>query len=54
MYLIRRIEEQGMSLKKAEKTAIMSRYHIHASDTGSPEAGDCSRWSANAAATLRI
>lgn len=26
-----------MSLKKAEKTAIMSRYHIHASDTGSPE-----------------
>jgi small subunit ribosomal protein S15 len=26
-----------MSLKKAEKTAIMSQYHIHASDTGSPE-----------------
>lgn len=26
-----------MPLKKAEKTAIMSRYHIHASDTGSPE-----------------
>ncbi|MBI4675041.1 MAG: 30S ribosomal protein S15 [Chloroflexi bacterium] len=26
-----------MSLKKAEKTAIMGRYHIHSSDTGSPE-----------------
>lgn len=26
-----------MSLKKAEKTAIMGQYHIHSSDTGSPE-----------------
>ena len=26
-----------MSLKKAEKTAIMGKYHIHPSDTGSPE-----------------
>lgn len=26
-----------MALKKAEKAAIMSQYHIHASDTGSPE-----------------
>jgi len=31
------LEEQGMPLKKAEKTAIMGRYHIHSSDTGSPE-----------------
>ena len=26
-----------MALKKAEKTAIMGQYHIHSSDTGSPE-----------------
>ena len=26
-----------MSLKKAEKTVIMGQYHIHMSDTGSPE-----------------
>lgn len=26
-----------MSLKKAEKTVIMGQYHIHVSDTGSPE-----------------
>lgn len=26
-----------MSLKKAEKTAIMGQYHIHSGDTGSPE-----------------
>jgi small subunit ribosomal protein S15 len=26
-----------MPLKKAEKSAIMGTYHIHASDTGSPE-----------------
>ena len=26
-----------MSLKKAEKSAIMGQYHIHSSDTGSPE-----------------
>jgi len=26
-----------MSLKKVEKTAIMGQYHIHISDTGSPE-----------------
>ena len=26
-----------MSLKKADKTVIMGRYHIHTSDTGSPE-----------------
>ncbi len=26
-----------MSLKKAEKTAIVGTYHIHTSDTGSPE-----------------
>ena len=26
-----------MSLKKAEKTAIMGQYHIHSTDTGSPE-----------------
>jgi small subunit ribosomal protein S15 len=31
------IEEQGMSLKKAEKTAIMGQYHLHSGDTGSPE-----------------
>ncbi|MBI5652530.1 MAG: 30S ribosomal protein S15 [Chloroflexi bacterium] len=26
-----------MALKKAEKTAIMEKYHKHVSDTGSPE-----------------
>lgn len=26
-----------MSLKKAEKTVIMGQYHIHTTDTGSPE-----------------
>lgn len=26
-----------MSLKKAEKTVIMGQYHIHMTDTGSPE-----------------
>ncbi len=26
-----------MSLKKAEKSAIMGQYHIHPGDTGSPE-----------------
>ncbi len=26
-----------MSLKKAEKTAIVGQYHIHTNDTGSPE-----------------
>lgn len=26
-----------MSLKKADKSVIMGRYHIHSSDTGSPE-----------------
>lgn len=26
-----------MALKKAEKTAIMEKYHVHANDTGSPE-----------------
>ena len=26
-----------MALKKAEKTAIMEKYHKHAGDTGSPE-----------------
>lgn len=26
-----------MSLKKAEKTAIVGTYHIHSNDTGSPE-----------------
>ena len=26
-----------MALKKADKTAIMEKYHVHASDTGSPE-----------------
>jgi small subunit ribosomal protein S15 len=26
-----------MALKKAEKTAIMEKYHVHSKDTGSPE-----------------
>ena len=26
-----------MALKKADKTAIMEKYHVHAKDTGSPE-----------------
>lgn len=26
-----------MALKKAEKTAIMDKYHVHSKDTGSPE-----------------
>ncbi len=26
-----------MALKKAEKTAIMDKYHVHSNDTGSPE-----------------
>ncbi len=26
-----------MALKKAEKTAIMDKYHVHSRDTGSPE-----------------
>ena len=26
-----------MALKKAEKSAIMGQYHIHSTDTGSPE-----------------
>jgi small subunit ribosomal protein S15 len=26
-----------MALKRADKTAIVQKYHVHASDTGSPE-----------------
>jgi small subunit ribosomal protein S15 len=26
-----------MALKRAEKTAIMDKYHVHSKDTGSPE-----------------
>jgi small subunit ribosomal protein S15 len=26
-----------MALKKAEKTAILEKYHVHSKDTGSPE-----------------
>ena len=26
-----------MALKKADKTAIMEKYHVHTKDTGSPE-----------------